>query len=111
MTPAAGTCFTVFFYCFLQMRLVNSIAAAAVTTAHRGISPAAPVAGELSSLRLFEERRAGICASAPNKWEEVHIALGIAIYDPELDSSVSDAVRRADKIMYENKRIAKSKKH
>ncbi|SDB19221.1 diguanylate cyclase (GGDEF) domain-containing protein [Ruminococcaceae bacterium FB2012] len=62
-------------------------------------------------IRLFEERRAEICASAPNKWEEVHIALGIAIYDPELDSSVSDAVRRADKIMYENKRIAKSKKH
>ena len=57
---------------------------------------------------LFEERRKEICREAANKWEEVHIAYGIAVYDEKLDASVSDAARRADKIMYENKRIIKS---
>ncbi len=42
-----------------------------------------------------------------NKWNEVHIASGIAVYDPDIDGSVEDAVRRADKLMYENKRREK----
>ena len=49
-----------------------------------------------------------ICSSAENKWEEVHVAMGIAVYDPKMDLSVNDTIRRADKIMYENKRMAKS---
>ena len=59
-------------------------------------------------VRQFEEMRKEICASAADEWEEVHIALGIAVYDPEIDGSADDTVRRADKIMYENKR---SRKH
>ena len=55
----------------------------------------------------FEERRNVICKSAKNKWEEVHIALGIAVYDPERDDNISDTVRRADHIMYDNKRLLK----
>ncbi|MBQ6555215.1 MAG: GGDEF domain-containing protein, partial [Firmicutes bacterium] len=46
---------------------------------------------------LFEERRRKICLTAPNKWEEIHIAVGVAVYDPKIDGSVSDAARRADK--------------
>ena len=39
--------------------------------------------------------------------EEVHVALGVAVCDPDEDGSVSDTVRRADKLMYENKRRGK----
>ena len=42
-----------------------------------------------------------------NKWDQVHISMGIAVYDPENDDAVTDVVRRADKIMYEDKRIRK----
>ncbi len=47
------------------------------------------------------------CACAKNVWEEVHVAFGIAVYDPEYDVSLHDTVRRADKFMYENKRKEK----
>lgn len=56
----------------------------------------------------FEEKQKKICESAECKWEEVRVALGIAVYDPENDSTVSDTSRRADRIMYENKRKGKS---
>ena len=55
----------------------------------------------------FDEAKKEVCASAENKWDEVRIALGIAVYDPALDSFVNDTARRADKIMYENKRRGK----
>ena len=53
---------------------------------------------------LFVQTEKEICASAANSWDEVHTAYGIADYDPESDDSVHDTVRRADKLMYENKR-------
>jgi PleD family two-component response regulator len=37
------------------------------------------------------------------------VAIGIAVYDPELDASVIDVARRADQLMYENKRKRKEK--
>lgn len=55
----------------------------------------------------FEKRRKEICNSAENKWEEVHIALGIAVYDSKKDKSVDEIAQRADKTMYENKRMEK----
>ena len=55
----------------------------------------------------FENRRKEICDSAENKWEEVHIALGIAVYDSQNDSGISDTIRRADRMMYDNKRDTK----
>ena len=58
-------------------------------------------------IRLFEIKRKEICDRANNKWEEVHIAIGVTIYDPQMDHSVSDTVRRADSMMYENKRKEK----
>ena len=61
-------------------------------------------------VRQFDARREEICAAAESKWDEVRVALGIAVYDPEKDGSVSDTVRRADKIMYENKRRGKEQK-
>ncbi|SCW49399.1 diguanylate cyclase (GGDEF) domain-containing protein [Ruminococcaceae bacterium YRB3002] len=56
---------------------------------------------------LFEEKQAKMNEAVTDKWDEVHVALGIAVYDPGLDKGVSDTVHRADKIMYENKRKAK----
>ena len=48
-----------------------------------------------------------ICDSVENKWEEVHVSVGMAVYDPMIDRSVSDTARRADKDMYVNKQIRK----
>ena len=48
-----------------------------------------------------------ICEKAENSWEKVCVAMGIADYDPEQDYSVNDTVRRADRLMYENKRQRK----
>ncbi len=56
---------------------------------------------------LFTNRQSEINEAAENKWDEVHVAFGIAVYDPGLDVAVNDTVRRADKIMYENKRKEK----
>ena len=58
-------------------------------------------------VRRFEEARNEVCASAENEWEQVRIALGVAVFDSKTDPSVIDTVRRADKTMYENKRLQK----
>ena len=50
------------------------------------------------------------CLTAANRWEQVHVAMGIAVYDPQQDNSVIDTVRRADKEMYANKRKHKEEK-
>ena len=57
--------------------------------------------------RTFDQAQKEVSAAAGNEWEEVQVTLGIAVYNPEIDHSVTDTFRRADKIMYENKRIRK----
>ena len=59
-------------------------------------------------VRQFFEAAAAICAAARNRWEQVHTSMGLAVYDPQNDRAVIDVVRRADKIMYENKRVRKT---
>ena len=59
-------------------------------------------------IKTFETRQKEINDKAENRWDEVHVAFGIAVHDPQIDDSVNDTVRRADKIMYENKRKVKS---
>ena len=58
--------------------------------------------------RQFNREMAESCAVNQNKWEQVHIAMGVAVYDPQTDRSVNDVIRRADTCMYENKRSRKS---
>ena len=58
---------------------------------------------------LFDSACAGKRTSDVS-WEQVDIARGIAVYDPNEDDSVSDVVRRADKLMYENKWMVKSQR-
>ena len=60
-------------------------------------------------IRRFESDQAQICASAKNEWEQVHVAMGMAVYDPRADRSVNDTLLRADKNMYENKRSGKTR--
>ena len=57
----------------------------------------------------FDRAREAVCAEAENPWDEVSVARGVAVYDPKTDPAVIDTVRRADKIMYENKRLRKMK--
>ncbi len=59
---------------------------------------------------LFERSAAEINAAAANEWEQVHVAMGVADYDPQADAYVIDVARRADKTMYQNKRERKETK-
>ena len=59
-------------------------------------------------LRSFDAAMAETCAASENRWEQVHVAAGIADYDPRQDHSVIDTVRRADRVMYINKRKHKA---
>ena len=56
----------------------------------------------------FEKEAAQISSGKKNRWEQVHVSMGIAVYDPEEDLSVNDTLRRADKKMYVNKRKNKN---
>lgn len=58
-------------------------------------------------LRQMEKMKAEITAATENKWEQVHMSMGIAVYDSQNDRTVNDVARRADEIMYENKRSRK----
>ena len=55
----------------------------------------------------FEKEGRRINAENENQWKQIHIALGVAVFDPEVDRYVIDTVRRADKIMYTNKQARK----
>ena len=41
-------------------------------------------------------------------WEQVHVACGMAVFDPEADTSFRETVHRADERMYENKHEMKA---
>ena len=58
-------------------------------------------------LAFFEKSMHEANSAAENPWEEVHVATGIAEYDSRQDHSVADTIRRADKVMYSNKRVRK----
>ncbi|MBR5110567.1 MAG: GGDEF domain-containing protein [Clostridia bacterium] len=58
-------------------------------------------------VRQFEIAQGEQSASAVNRWEQISVATGISSYDPHTDDSLSDTFRRADKVMYENKRLRK----
>ena len=55
-------------------------------------------------IRTFERSKEDTCAHTDNRWEQVHISMGIARFDPAQDRQISDTMRRADRVMYVNKR-------
>ena len=61
-------------------------------------------------LAQFDAAAEDINRVTDTPWEKVRVSRGVAVYDPQNDDSVSDVMRRADKIMYENKRIRKETK-
>jgi diguanylate cyclase (GGDEF)-like protein len=58
---------------------------------------------------VFENEQEAISASATDPWNQLHIAIGLAIFTPDTDGSINDTIQRADKLMYENKKIWKEK--
>ena len=59
-------------------------------------------------IRQFEATAASINSSTEIQWKQVHISMGFADYDPQNDFDVNDVMRRADKMMYDNKRLRKN---
>ena len=55
----------------------------------------------------FIEKSAEISSFSKKPWEKICVAVGIATYDPRIDKTVEDVLRRADHLMYENKRERK----
>ena len=62
--------------------------------------------GEL--IQKFEKMEIESCKNAESKFDEVNVAFGLAIYEAQGDTFVIDVARRADQLMYENKRQRKS---
>ncbi len=58
-------------------------------------------------IEQFEDNAEEACGKAMSKWEEIHVAKGVAVYDRKNDPYVIDTVRRADKNMYQDKRARK----
>lgn len=58
-------------------------------------------------LEAFDAKCAERQAEYEKDWERVDVARGLAVYDPQEDRSVNDVVRRADRLMYENKWTSK----
>jgi len=54
-------------------------------------------------LQRFDQECEKKRAENTEAWEQVSVARGMAVYDPQEDGSVNDVVRRADKLMYEDK--------
>lgn len=58
-------------------------------------------------LQDFEHQVEKVNAQAENPWERVSIAKGVACYDPAVDPNVEAVLKRADTLMYEEKRHIK----
>ena len=58
-------------------------------------------------INQFEAAANEINATTDSPWGQIHVAMGIAEYDPQIDSAALDVVRRADSGMYSNKRHLK----
>ena len=58
----------------------------------------------------FEKKQEKINKSAENEWEEAHVSMGIAVYDPKMDRSLEDVIARATRIMNDSKKKNKSNK-
>ncbi len=58
---------------------------------------------------IFFKQSEAVTTLARNRWEHVSVSMGIADYDPAVDKTVLDVARRADRLMYENKRVRKNR--
>jgi len=61
-------------------------------------------------IETFRNRAQEISATTQNPWEQIHVAMGLAVYNRTEDHSVIDTVRRADKNMYTDKKQHKEQR-
>ncbi|MBQ6479886.1 MAG: diguanylate cyclase [Anaerolineaceae bacterium] len=59
-------------------------------------------------LKQFDKMSIETQTDAENPWKPVNAARGLAVYDPSIDENINDVIRRADKLMYEDKWIKKN---
>ena len=59
-------------------------------------------------LKQFDKMSLETQTDAEDPWKPVDAARGLAVYDPSIDESINDVIRRADKLMYEDKWIKKN---
>lgn len=55
-------------------------------------------------ISIFDQRCYDLRAIGKKPWEQVSVARGIAVYNPVIDKTMQDVVRRADEDMYRNKK-------
>ena len=55
----------------------------------------------------FIKKSEEICSFAKDPWEEIHVSIGVAVYEPDVDGSVKSVLIHADHLMYDNKRQRK----
>ena len=60
-------------------------------------------------VQRFDETCAKSCEPTTERWLQVNVARGLAVYDPAADEEANDVVRRADRLMYEHKWAMKGK--
>lgn len=60
-------------------------------------------------IRQFDDMVTENNNRAVNPWDQVQLSKGFAVYDPKDDNTTNCLMQRADKLMYENKRIRKQK--
>ena len=61
-------------------------------------------------INLFKVNCNTVNEQAKNDWEQIHISIGLAISELSNMASVDDVLRKADQLMYENKRKRKGSK-
>jgi diguanylate cyclase (GGDEF)-like protein len=59
-------------------------------------------------LEQFDDKVKTINEEANKPWEQVWISKGFAVYDKTRDKTTIDVMKRADDLMYENKRMRKA---
>ncbi|MBQ1458056.1 MAG: diguanylate cyclase [Butyrivibrio sp.] len=59
-------------------------------------------------LEQFDDKVKTINEKADKPWEQVWISKGFAVYDKTRDKTTIDVMKRADNLMYENKRMRKA---
>jgi diguanylate cyclase (GGDEF)-like protein len=61
-------------------------------------------------LEQFDDKVKTINEEANKPWEQVWISKGFAVYDKTRDKTTIDVMKRADDLMYENKRMRKAER-
>ncbi|MDO4539430.1 MAG: diguanylate cyclase [Coriobacteriales bacterium] len=59
--------------------------------------------------QLFEQECERTCAVADEPWGQLRVSAGIVAYDSAVDGNAGDVLRRADELMYANKRARKAR--